>query len=342
MNVREIAKLAEVSPATVSLVLNDRRGVSQAVRDRVREVIRSNNYEKPAWAKKGSDAKTIVFVKYSLHGLLVEENAGFIAAIVEGIEVECIEKGMHLGQFGCNANSLVQVLEKLRNLTIDGLILLGTEMSPEVCKSFLALGIPTVVVDSAMSDLPVDTVLMANERIAHRVVEYLYALGHREIGYLQSKVEISNFKERERGFLDALESKGLSLKPENRILITPTLSGACLDMEQALRGRRQMPTALFADNDSIAMGAIKALVEAGWKIPGDISVIGIDDIIYAEMNNPPLTTMRIARQFIGYLTVNRLLERLNKPKTVPVHITVGAELVKRQSTIAYHKPPHSK
>ncbi|HSN95479.1 MAG TPA: LacI family DNA-binding transcriptional regulator [Anaerolineaceae bacterium] len=342
MNVREIAKLAEVSPATVSLVLNDRRGVSQAVRDRVRDVIKANNYEKPAWAKKGSDARTIVFIKYSLHGMLVEENAGFIAAIIEGIEVECIEKGMHLGQFGCNENNLVQILDKLRNITVDGLVLLGTEMSPEVCKSFLSLGYPTVVVDSIMRELPVDTVVMANERIARRAVEYLYSLGHREIGYLQSKVEISNFKERERGFQDAMQSKGLTLKPENRIMITPTLSGACLDMEKAMMGRRQMPTAFFADNDIIALGSIKALVEAGCKIPSDISIIGIDDIIYAEMSNPPLTTMRIPRQFIGYLTVSRLLDRMNKPKTLPVHVAVGAELIKRQSTIAYHRPPHTK
>jgi DNA-binding LacI/PurR family transcriptional regulator len=342
MNVREIAKLAEVSPATVSLVLNDRKGVSQAVRDRVRAVINANNYEKPAWANKQNEDKTVVFVKYSTHGMLVEENAGFIAAIVEGIEIECIENGMHLGQFGCNPNSLDQVMEKLRNIKFDGLILLGTEMSPEVCKTFMTLGLPTVLVDSAMHDLQLDTVVMANERIAHHAVEYLYSLGHREIGYLQSKAEISNFKDRERGFLGSLENKGLTLKPGNRFLLTPTLSGASIDMQQALVGRKQMPTAFFADNDTIALGAMKTMVEAGWKIPGDISILGVDDIIYANMATPPLTTMHIPRQFIGYCTVTRLLERMNKPKTVPVHIEVGAELVKRQSTTALQKPYRSK
>lgn len=342
MNVRELAKLAGVSPATVSLVLNDRRGVSQAVRDRVRAVINANNYEKPAWANKQNDAKTVVFVRYSQHGMLVEENAGFIAAIVEGIEVECIEQGMHLGQFGCNNTNLDQVLEKLQNIKFEGLILLGTEMSPEVCKPFLALGLPTVVVDSAMRKLPVDTVVMANERIAHNAVEYLYALGHREIGYLQSKVEISNFKDRARGFLETMETKGLTLKLENRFLLTPTLSGAFTDMNEVLAGRKQMPSALFADNDTIALGAMKAMVEAGWKIPTDISVIGVDDIIYAGMGNPPLTTMRIPRQFIGYCAVARLLERMHKPKTVPVHVEVDAELVKRQSTIALPKPTRAK
>lgn len=342
MNVREIAKLAEVSPATVSLVLNDRRGVSQTVRDRVRAVIKANNYEKPAWANKQNDAKTVIFVKYSSHGMLVEENAGFIAAIIEGIEVECIDQGMHLGQFNCNSTSFDQVMDKLKNIKFDGLILLGTEMSPEICKTFLGLGIPTVVVDSAMRYLPVDTVVMANERIAHHAVEYLYSLGHREIGYLQSNTPISNFEDREQGFMNALKKRGITLKPENRLQLTPSLLSAFADMKQALIGRKQMPSAFFADNDTIALGAMKAMVEAGWKIPADVSVIGVDDIIYADMGNPPLTTMRVPRQFIGYCTVTRLLERMNKPKTMAVHVEVSGELVKRQSTIALHKPNHTK
>ena len=342
MNVRELAKLAEVSPATVSLVLNDRRGVSQAVRDRVRAVIIANNYEKPAWANKQYDIKTVVFIRYSQHGMLVEENASIIAGFIEGIEVECIQQGMHLGQFGCNNTNLPQIIEKLHNIKIEGLILLGTEMSPEVCKRFLALGLPTVVIDSAMWKLAVDTVVMSNERIANQAVEYLYSLGHREIGYLQCKVEICNFKDRERGFIETLQSKGLILKPENHFLLTPTLTGVIAEMKEALEGRNHMPTAFFADNDTIALGAMKAIGEAGWKIPADVSMISVDDIVYAGMGNPPLTTMRVPRQFMGYCAVSRLVERMNKPKTVAVHVEVDAEFVKRESVTALPKPPRHK
>ncbi len=340
MNVRELAKLAGVSPATVSLVLNDRKGVSQAVRDRVRMVIDANKYQRPAWANKQYNIQTVVFIRYSQHGMLVEENASIIAAMIEGIEAECIERGMHLGQFGCNNANLSQIIEKLQNIKFEGLILLGTEMSTEVCKAFLALGLPTVVIDNAMHRLAVDTVVMANERIAQQAVEYLYALGHREIGYLQSNVEVSNFKEREKGFLETLQLKGLSLKPEHHFLLTPTLSGVSEEMREALEGHNQMPTAFFADNDTIALGAMKAIVEAGWKIPADISVIGVDDIVYAGMGNPPLTTMHIPRQFMAYCTVTRLLERMNKPKTVPVHLEVDAEFVKRESVTALPKLRH--
>jgi LacI family transcriptional regulator len=338
MNVREIAKLAGVSPATVSLVLNDRRGVSQAVRDRVREVIKANNYVKPAWANRQNDAKTVLFIRYSQHGLLVEENASLIAGIIEGIEVECIDQGMHLGQFGCNDASLEHILEKLHTIKFEGLILLGTEMRPEICKAFLSLGLPTVVVDNAIPMLQVDTVVMANERIARHALDHLYALGHREIGYLQSKMENTNFKERARGFLEELEVKGLQLKPENHFLLTPTLSGAMAEMSEALIGRNQMPTAFFADSDTIALGAMKAITEAGWKVPADVSIIGVDDNVYASMGNPPLTTMRVPRQFMGYCAVQRLLDRMNKPKTVPVHVEVDAELIKRESTAALPKP----
>ena len=342
MNVRELAKLAGVSPATVSLVLNDRKGVSQAVRDRVRTIINANNYEKPSWANKQYDVKTVVFIRYSEQGMPIEENASIVAAMVEGIEAECIERGMHLGQFGCNKANLSQIIEKLQNIKFEGLILLGTEMSPEVCKTFLTLGIPTVVINNSMWELGVDTVVMANERIAQHAVEYLYSLGHREIGYLQCKVEICNFKDRERGFLDSLQSKGLTLKPENHFVLSPTLSGVISEMKEALEGRNHMPTAFFADNDTIALGAMKAIGEAGWKIPADVSVIGVDDIVYAGMGNPPLTTMRVPRQFMGYCAVSRLIERMNKPKSVPVHIEVEAEFIKRESVVALPKPPRHK
>ncbi len=337
MNVREIAKLAEVSPATVSLVLNDRKGVSQAVRDRVRAVIKANNYEKPAWATKQNHSNTVIFIRYSQPGMLVEENACLVAAIVEGIEVECIEQGMHLGQFGCNDTNLEHILEKLRSIKFEGLILLGTEMRTETCKAFLGLGQPTVVIDSAMRKLPVDTVVVANQRIAHHAVEHLFTLGHREIGYLQSKVEIADFKDRARGFNEMMETKGLELKPENHFILSPSLSGAFEDMAEALIGRNHLPTALFADNDNIALGAMKAISEAGWKVPADVSIIGVDDIVYANMSNPPLTTMRLPRQFMGYCAVQRLLERMNKPKTVPVHVEVDAEFIKRESTAALTK-----
>src|SRR5699024_8151829 len=138
--------------------------------------------------------------------------------------------------------------------------------------------------------------------------EYLIQHGHREIGYLKSEITIKNFFYRQEGYQRALKTHGLEI-PENGIIsLPPTMDGARTAMNRMLENGLKLPTALVADNDIIALGAMKAMQDHGLKVPEDVSLIGFDDLPFCSITTPGLTTIRVFKQEMGRTAVRRLLE----------------------------------
>jgi DNA-binding LacI/PurR family transcriptional regulator len=330
MTIREIAAIAGVSPAAVSLVLNNKKGVSEQTREHIKKVLSEYNYT-PAPQKKKVPRCRIRLIKYSTHGMAVEENQGFVAAIIDHIESECRRYSYDLIMCGCNNKTAEETFKMIAQDPMDGVILLGSEFEASQFDMMKDIKEPIIVVDNSMKHQNVDSIVMANESISHAAVNYLYGLGHRRIGYFLTNVKISNFTERYEGYLDALEELGLT--PPEPVLLTPTLNGSYMDMKKLLESGAYVPEgAVLAGNDSIAIGAVRAIQEAGYKVPEDISVIGVDDIPYSSMMVPPLTTMRISRTVMGNLTVSLLRERMKHPDSPFMHMTISAQLVERGST----------
>jgi LacI family transcriptional regulator len=177
-----------------------------------------------------------------------------------------------------------------------------------------------------------DCILMNNAETVLSALTYLYGLGHREIAYARSEVRISNFDERQEAFEKYCKMLGLSCRSNHIFDVAPTFEGAYHSMQRLLDSNFSLPTCLFAEHDSIAIGVIKALKEAGLRIPEDISVMGFDDIQYSRITNPPLTTMRIPRKTIGTMAVQRLRRRINEPRSYDIKIKIGAKLMVRKST----------
>lgn len=333
MTIREIAVLAGVSPAAVSLVLNNKKGVSSETREKIQMVLKEHNY-KPNSKKKRAPSYKIRFIKYSTHGMAVEENQGFIASIIDKIESECRRYSYNLIMLGCDNSNIKETIEMIVHNPLDGVILLGTEFDAANASLFKDIKEPLIVLDHSMEFENVDSLVMDNACIANAAVNYLYSLGHKDIGYFQTSVTLSNFTERYCGYLRALSRLGLET-PEP-VLLTPTLKGAYADMKKYLENGKYRPHgAVLAGNDTIAIGAAKAIQEAGYKIPEDISIIGVDDIPFSSMTVPPLTTMRISRSALGMLTVNLLRERIRHPELPPMHTRITGLLVERESTAEY-------
>jgi len=330
MTIREIAAIAGVSPAAVSLVLNEKKGVSEKTRERVKKVLSEYNYSLTPQIKK-TPRCSIRLIKYSTHGMAVEENQGFVAAIIDHIESECRRYSYDLIMTGCNNRTAEETFKMIAQDPMDGVILLGSEFEPSQFDMMKEIKAPIIVVDNSMRHQNVDSIVMDNEDISYTAVNYLYGMGHRKIGYFLTNVKISNFTERYNGYLDALAELGLT--PPEPVLLTPTLNGAYSDMKMLLESGAYVPEgAVLAGNDSIAIGAVRAIQEAGYKVPDDISIIGVDDIPYSSMMMPPLTTMRISRTVMGNLTVSLLRERLKHPQSPFMHMTISAQLVERGST----------
>lgn len=329
MTVREIAKMAGVSPSAVSLVLNGKKGVSFETRKRVLEVISKNNYTKTNKAKTYS--KNICFLKYKKHGMLVEQNEGFINTILDSIEMECSSRGYHLSMIN-SVNDFSGTIKNIDYDMYDGLIVLGTELEEEQYTALSQIKKPYIVLDNAVQNFPCNSIAINNEEIVYYALSHLKSLGHKSIAYFHSNVSIANFEERYEAFIKYSEKLQLEFKAENEFKVTPTLLGAYTEMKSHLSAHPVLPSCVFADNDSIAIGAIKALVELGNRVPEDISIIGFDDIRFSEISSPPLTTMRIPKALIGTLAVRQICSMIEDYPYSSVKLRVGGELVLRLST----------
>ena len=330
MTVREIAAVAGVSPAAVSLVLNHKKGVSDETRRKVQEVVDAAGYT-PRERAPRSDNRRVMVIKFHTHGI-TEENQGFIAAMIDRIEGECRRNGFDLVMNRCRADEAEKTIRELLQNPPMGVILIGTELQEEHYHFLNLFGnIPLVVLDNDVHYGHADSVVMSNVSIGMDATQYLQSLGHREIGYFRFSLPIHNCQDRYRGYLAAMEQAGL--QPEPPVSLAPTLNGAYEDMKKLLAEGEFVPHgAMVADNDTIAIGAIRAMMEAGHRVPEEISVIGIDDIPYSAVLMPPLTTMRISRKALGTMAVDLLLERIRHPEWPPMHVKVDGRLVVRGST----------
>ena len=329
MTIREIATLAGVSPAAVSLVINGKKGVSEETRRRVTEIIVENGYH-IAGKRKHEERFRLMVIKYRAHGIALEENQGFIASIIDRIESECRRHDFDLMMCNCEARNAAETIRDLMTKEPRGVILIGTELREEDYGLLSLFTVPTVVLDNLIVRPGVDCVVMDNRNLMRQTVRYLYGLGHRDIGYFRFTQPVSNCDDRYRGYLE--EMAALGLEPRKTVLLKPTLDGAYTDMLELIRSGQYVPSgAAVADNDTVAIGAMKAIAESGYRIPEDLSITGFDDIPFSAVTSPGLTTMRISRSAMGSLAVNMIRQRVKHPDWPEMRMLIGGKLIERGS-----------
>jgi LacI family transcriptional regulator len=328
VTLKDIARAADVSLATVSNALNNRRGVSDEIRRRIFQTAHRLGYVREA--NGGRPAIRLLVLKH--HGFVVSDTP-FFAALIEGIEKQCRQQKHELliSHFSLADQDRTDLLQLLNTDHAAGIIVLATEMQADDLSALAHVRTPVVLLDSRFLRCRFDRVLINNEDAAYTGTLHLVEQGHQDIGYLGSSVFINNFRDRFAGYRAALRKAGIQPDSCLRLDLEPTLEGACRDMQRILAsGSRPLPTAFFADNDIIACGAMKAMQAQGLRIPEDVSLVGIDDMPFCEMVQPRLTTVRVFKQEIGGIAVRRLMEKIGGDPVV-LQIEVGAELVIRDS-----------
>lgn len=323
ITIRELAKKLEVSPAAISIVLHNRSGVSTSTREKILEGIKKYGYhtENIRRGSKGS----ILLIKYYSTGLLVEENQGFVASIIDSIENSLYQKSLEMNMMIVRSD-MRAALKSIEYKKYKGIIIIASEVGEEMKEIFGQLPIPFVMVDNTMEGYPYSSVCMNNAENIRQLIEYCRKKGHSDIGYLRSLVKFANFKERYRAYRQ-YHAKDNSLVYKLR----PSMMGAYEDMLNNLDNEQVLPSCFIADNDTIALGAMKALTERGYKIPEEISIIGFDDIPYAGISVPGLTTMRVQRELIGEQAVNQLLQIIHQPEFCLMKTEISGILVERGS-----------
>ena len=207
----------------------------------------------------------------------------------------------------------------------------GTEMEAEDVLPFLELPFPLVLLDTYFETVSCNCVLINNVQGAYLAATNLIRTYKTQPGYLQSAYQISNFAERSSGFYKAVRSCGMSARKSIFHLLTPSIEGAYADMKELIRNGEELARSYFADNDLIAIGAMKAIKEAGYRIPEDIAVIGFDKLPFAAVFEPALSTVNVAKQYMGAAAAQRLISLIREPGQPPVKTELATTLIRRNS-----------
>lgn len=328
ISIKKISELTGYSPATVSNAISGRRTVSKEASDRILEAAREHGFLDHMQIKK------IKFVNFKNSGTICTDTP-FFTAVIEGVTKESQRLGYEvtLCTLSRQQKDYEAALEQLLNETGCAILLLATEMSPEDARPFESFAGPLVMLDCSMENMKFHTVYHSNTESMMQATEYLIACGHQNIGYLAGNIRIKNFLDRQTGYECVLARHGIALNPDHQFLLTPTVEGSYIDMNERLLSCRDLPTAFIADNDNIALGAIRALKQHGYKIPDEISVIGFDDVPFCTISAPALTTIHVHKEKLGQIALKRLAELIPDPDkdVVRTKIQVCNELVVRDS-----------
>ncbi|ALB68730.1 Ribose operon repressor [Cronobacter dublinensis 1210] len=325
---KDVARLAGVSTSTVSHVINKDRFVSDAIRVRVEDAVRTLNYAPSALARslKLNQTRTI--------GMLITASSNpFYSELVRGVERSCFERGYSLVL--CNTEGdeqrMNRNLETLLQKRVDGLLLLCTEThqpSPAIMTRYPA--IPTVMMDwspfDGDSDVIQDNSLLGGDIATRHLIEK----GFTRIACVTGPLDKTPARLRLEGYRTAMQRAGLAV-PEGYEVIGDFEFGGGLRAMQSLLALPEPPQAVFMGNDAMAVGAYQALYQAGLRIPQDIALVGYDDIELARYMTPPLTTIHQPKDELGELAIDVLIHRMAQPELQQQRLQLTPVLMERGS-----------
>ena len=330
MKAKDLAKKLGVSPATISLVLNNKPGISDSLRHSLLEKIRELGCENmlssstaPPRDNQDSSPQSRPVIVYLIYTNFDEDNDrfAFYPAVLEGAEMEARDSHynlvvLHMSYQG-NRN-LKRLVEDTGNAV--GAIVQTYHITDAMLADLESLGIPCVFVDTYRPDRNVCSVCVNNEQGIFAAVEYLKNMGHQNLGYVYSGKSNDSLLERRRCFHQALREYGLADRRENYFTAGDAAEAEEFDiLRELFRSAEHLPTALVAENDRLAWRAMKALQREGLKIPQDISIIGFDDRSICTMVEPNLTSVRNYRHLMGRECV-AMLRNLQRNKKLGFHI----------------------
>ena len=331
--IKEVAKVANVSITTVSRVSNGSKGVSTKTRRRVLNVIKELGYSPSAMA---SGLKTRISKSI---GIAVPDTIGdFYGEVIDGIESVATENEYNL-IISLNHHIIKEELKAVnffKAKKVDGAILVTTLDDDDYVRSLIEGGFDIVLLDRAPRGLKVDTVKTDNFRGGYIATEYLLNLGHSAILLIRGLSCLDSSRERFNGYKRALKDKKIEYDSTFILNGDFTIDSGYTTIKKYLDEKGLNFTAVFAANDQMAIGAIKALNDKGIVVPDEVSIVGFDDSYISPYIIPSLTTIKQRKEEMGKVATELLLNRISsfdKEKKVPRQVTISVELIERESAI---------
>lgn len=329
VTIRDVARQAGVSVATVSRVFSNKAPVREETRQKILAVAAELRYS-PHWV-----ARSLTTERTETIGVLLPDIHGeFFSELIRGIDLAARRRGYHLlvSSSHSERSEVETVLRTIRG-RVDGLILMSPDLDAESLAAHLPPRLPTICLNGRGNDL-LPAISIDNYGGAYAMVGHLAGLGHRRIALLGGPRSNFDARERQRGYRAALADAGAAAEPELE------LHGDFSEESGYRCGWRiarlaQLPGAVFAANDTMAIGCLGAFREAGLAVPGRIAVAGFDDIPIARFTSPPLSTVRVPIDTLGHRAFDRLLQAMSSRTRLsdgaPANETLATELVIRES-----------
>jgi DNA-binding LacI/PurR family transcriptional regulator len=325
--IRDVARQAGVSHQTVSRVINGSEDVLPETRAHVEAAIEQMGYRPSAIARSMARGQTRTLACISPN--LTDYT---FASVIEGAETEARQHGYFLLSSSAADPEAFRALvdELVGHSRVDGLIVINPYADKRY--EYIPRNFPLVFVGARSHDEDINSVSLDDEKVAYEATRHLLALGHTQIALVTGPMEEDCSQDRAEGYARAMQEAGLEVDPTMIIEGDwSATSGQDALLSFAEQGR--VPTAIFAQNDRMAMGVMHAARDMGINVPTQLAVIGVDDMPLASYFDPPLTTMRQDMPRIGQEATRMLLDILQKKNNEPRQLKLSTQLVVRQSTL---------
>ncbi len=334
MNIKEVARLAQVSTATVSRTINGSDKVTAETAERVRRAIETLKFY------PNTNARALGSGRSSLYGLIISDITNpFFPELVKSFEDVAVQFGQEVLVANTNydPHRMEVCVSRMLQRKVDGVAVMTSEMDEHLIGELNSRRIPLVFLDTGTPEKGISNIAIDYAAGIDAAVEHLSALGHTSIGFISGPMTLTSARIRRKAFTQSLKRKGLQL---DRDLIEEGNHRMDGGHEAMLRllAKEQRPTAILASNDMTAIGAIGALSEHGIKVPRDISVIGFDDIELSAFTQPALTTVRLSRQEIAKVAFRALYNAKDDASAKGAEYTIQPTLIERKSTGVASKP----
>ena len=335
-DIRTVAALARVSIATVSRTINGSPAVSERLAKRVWQAVEQLNYF------PNTHARTLVSGRSRLFGIIVENITNpFFPELIQSFEEVAVANGYEILVSSTNSDPaiLTTCVRRMLERKVDGVAVMTFGEEETVLDQLGHRGVPIVLAEFHLDDPKASTILMDYSTGIRAAVTHLKELGHRKIAFLAGPHKLHSAITRENDFRTAMQASGLPIQNKWIVECDHTLKGGVAGFAQ-LRSLPARPTAIVCSNDMTAIGVLRSAYLEGLHVPRDLSVIGLDDIDFAEFTLPPLTTIRMSRTDLARAAFEALRQQVEKNGSPRIQreFLVSTSLVVRGSTA----PPTAK
>lgn len=333
MDIRDVARHAKVSSATVSRTINGIASVNPDLAKRVWRSIEELNYF------PDTQARALVSGRSRILGLIVSEITNpFFPELVQQFEDVALENGYDvlIASTNYDPQRMSRCVRRMLERKVDGVAVMTFGIEAPVIEELAQRGIPLVFIDTGPAYPQVRTLKVDYQTGIRQAVQHLAALGHRDISFITGPLQLHSSLARRNAFANAMREIGVKVRPENIVEGRHTLEGGMEGMRTLAAGKT-LPTAVMCSNDMTAIGVLHELYDMNLRVPADISVIGFDNIQIAGFTLPPLTTIEmscsdIARSAVQVLRAGIEETRDTSASPEPKESIVPTRLIVRQTT----------